>query len=81
MGNIKPGVLTAAKWTGTATGVTGAIIIALNLGLVVPGFTLFLMSSVVWTLIGWVQREMSLFVLQATFTVINIVGIYRWLDQ
>jgi hypothetical protein len=81
MVSIRPAALTAAKWTGTATGVTGAIIIALNLGLVVPGFSLFLISSLLWPLIGWVQREINLFVLQGTFSFINIVGIYRWLGS
>jgi len=69
--------LTAAKWIGTGAGVSGAIMIALNLGLVIYGFGLFLISSLLWSVIGWVQREMSLVVLQGTFTIINIVGIYR----
>jgi hypothetical protein len=79
MTGIKPAVLTAAKWIGTAAGVSGAIMIALNLGLVIYGFGLFLISSLLWTVIGWLQREMSLLVLQGTFTVINMIGIYRWL--
>jgi hypothetical protein len=29
--------------------------------------------------VGWVQRETSLVVLQATFTIIDVIGIYRWL--
>lgn len=70
--------LRIAKWIGTATGVTGAIIIAANIGLVVPGFVLFLISSVLWSAVSWAQREASLFVLQATFMVINLLGIYRW---
>lgn len=48
--------------------------------LVVYGFGLFLISSLLWSVVGWFQREMSLVVLQGTFTVINIVGIYRWLE-
>lgn len=71
--------LTTAKWIGTATGVTGAVVIALNLGMVVFGFGLFLISSILWTVAGWRQREASLVVLQGTFTVINLVGIYRWI--
>jgi hypothetical protein len=71
--------ISSAKWIGTAAGVSGAIMIALNLGLVIYGFGLFLISSLLWGLIGWLQREMSLLVLQGTFTIINIVGIYRWL--
>jgi hypothetical protein len=52
---------------------------ARNLGLVIYGFGLFLISSLLWSVIGWVQREISLLVLQGTFTIINIVGICRWL--
>jgi hypothetical protein len=33
------------KWIGTGTGVSGAIVIALDLGIVVHGFALFLLSS------------------------------------
>ncbi|MGD9924060.1 MAG: hypothetical protein AB7V13_21855 [Pseudorhodoplanes sp.] len=79
MTRITPAALTATKWIGTAAGVSGAIMIALNLGLVIYGFGLFLISSLLWSAIGWLQREMSLLVLQGTFTIINIVGIYRWL--
>ena len=71
--------LSAAKWIGTGAGVSGAIMIALNLGLVIYGFGLFLISSSLWSVIGWLQREMSLLVLQGTFTIINVVGICRWL--
>lgn len=72
-------VIRIAKWLGTATGVAGAVIIAANLGIVAYGFVLFLVSSVLWSAVSWVQREASLLVLQATFTVINVIGIYRWL--
>lgn len=72
--------LSNAKWVGAAAGVSGAILVALNLGLVVYEFGLFLISSLLWSGVGWLQREMSLVVLQGAFTVINIVGIYRWLN-
>ena len=72
-------LLLAAKWLGSARGVAGAIMIALNLGLVIYGFALFLISSVLWSAIGWLQRETSLVVLQVAFTIINVIGIYRWL--
>ena len=48
------------EWFGLAYGGAGAIIIALNLGLVIYGFGLFLISSLLWSVIGWLQREMSL---------------------
>ena len=68
----------AAKWLGAAAGVAGAAIVALNLGVAVHAFWLFLISSLLWTAVGWSQRETSLVVLQAAFTVINLVGISRW---
>jgi hypothetical protein len=71
--------LSAAKWIGTGAGVSGAIMIALNLGLVIYGFWLFLISSLLWSVIGWLQREISLVVLQGIFTIINVIAIYRWL--
>ena len=76
--NSNATTLRVAKWIGTATGVAGAVIIAANLGMVAHGFVLFLISSVLWSAVSWIQREASLLVLQATFTVINVIGIYRW---
>ncbi len=72
------GLLAPAKWIGTATGVTGAVLIALNLDVVAYGFGLFLISSLLWAWVGWMHRETSLVVLQSAFTVINVLGIFRW---
>jgi drug/metabolite transporter (DMT)-like permease len=73
-------VLTSAKWIGTTLGVAGAILIALNIGAVVYGFILFLISSLLWSAVAVVQREHSLMVLQASFSVINVVGIIQWMS-
>jgi hypothetical protein len=73
--------LSSAKWIGTIAGVAGATVIALNFGFVIYGFYLYLISSVLWSVVGWMQREASLFVLQSAFTAINILGIYRWLGH
>jgi hypothetical protein len=67
-----------AKWIGTVAGVAGAVLIALNLGLVEYGFVLFLFSSSLWLAVALIQREPSLAVLQGTFTVINVIGLWRW---
>jgi hypothetical protein len=74
-GNLSLG---AAKWLGTAAGIGGAILIALNVGAVGYGFALFLISSVLWCAIGLAQRESSLVVLQSAFTAINVLGLWRW---
>ncbi|MBM3950790.1 MAG: hypothetical protein FJ311_04985 [Rhodospirillales bacterium] len=71
--------LQPAKWIGTGAGVTGAVLVALNMGVTGYGFMLFLVSSLLWCAAGFAQRESSLVVLQGAFTAINVLGIYRWL--
>ncbi len=73
-------LLSAAKWIGTLAGVIGAVLTALNLGMA-NGFWLLLLSSILWSIVGWVQRETSLFILQAAYSIINVVGIIRWLSH
>jgi hypothetical protein len=74
----EPVALRAAKWIGAGAGISGAVLIALNLGVVGYGFVLFLASSLLWSVVGLVQREPSLVVLQGAFTAINVMGVYRW---
>ncbi len=71
-------IMNLAKWSGTGAGISGAILIALNFGVVAYGFAFFLVSSLIWLVAALVQREPSLAVLQATFTVINVIGLWRW---
>lgn len=70
--------LCIAKWTATAAGIAGAVLVALNVGLVALGFTLFLASSSLWCAAAVVQREASLAVLQGAFIAINVLGLCRW---
>jgi hypothetical protein len=55
--------------------------IALDIGVVEYGFALFLISSLLWCAVGLVQHEPSLVVLQAVFTGINILGLWRWVGH
>ena len=71
--------MTVLKWLGTAFGIAGATVIAANLPISGWGFALFLVSSVSWTIAGLRMREPSITALNATFTAINLLGIYRWL--
>lgn len=71
--------LQPVKWAGTIAGVTGAVLVALNIGVTGYGFVLFLVASLLWGAAGVVQREPSLVVLQGAFTAINVLGIYRWM--
>lgn len=71
--------LIPAKWIGTLAGIAGAILVALNMEVSGYGFLLFLASSLLWCAAGVAHRDDSLILLQATFIIINIIGIYRWL--
>lgn len=69
-----------AKWIGTAAGVIGAILVALNIGLVTYGFGFFLLSALLWTWVAWMHRETSLMILQSAFLIIDALGLYRWIE-
>lgn len=69
------------KWTATVAGIAGAVLVALNIGLVAYGFALFLASSLLWCAIAAVHREPSLMVLQGAFVAINVLGLWRWLGS
>jgi hypothetical protein len=72
-------MVSAAKWIGTITGIVGALLIAANIGAVVWGFALFLVSSTLWTTVAVIQRERSLWLLQGVYVGLNVLGIIRWL--
>lgn len=80
-GLLTPGsvAFSALKWFGTIAGVAGALILALNIPLSGWGWVLFTASSAAWTAAGLAMRDASLVVLQATFLVVDILGIWRWL--
>ena len=57
-------------------GVTGAIMLALNVGLNLPAFCIMLVQSLYWVKAMWkTEREAAM--LNATFALINVVGIVR----
>jgi hypothetical protein len=72
-------MLRSLKWTGTSTGIVGALMVAANIPASGWGFALFLLSSLSWSAAGLVMREPSLVALNLAFTAINILGIVRWL--
>lgn len=67
------------KWTGTITGISGALWLALNLPSSGWGFLLFTVSSICWVIAGRLMREASLVSLHSVYLLVNLVGIYRWL--
>ena len=78
MGN-RPYILPWLKWAGTMTGIAAASLIALNISISGWGFAVFLVSSLSWGAAAFLMGETSLLLLQGVFTIINALGIYRWL--
>lgn len=64
---------------GAVSGVLGAILLAINIPASGYGFALFLISSISLSLFALDQKLRYLLVMQVVFTVINMVGVYRWL--
>jgi len=68
------------KWLATLLGIIGAIMVSLNVpNMTRYGFLPFFISSIIWFFVAYKMKENSLIALNATFIVINILGIYRWL--
>jgi|APTNR8051073442_1049403.scaffolds.fasta_scaffold09170_5 hypothetical protein len=69
------------RWTATGCGILAAVIVSLNLGRRITGigFLIFTVSSVTWIAAGYLEDLPSLMTQNAVLTVINILGVYRWL--
>jgi nicotinamide riboside transporter PnuC len=66
------------RWTGTITGVIGAILLALNIEGSGYGFFFFLVSAAAYSYTSWVSGDLPMLVLQGTFFAIDLLGIWRW---
>ncbi len=67
------------EWTGTACGVSGALILASNLPFSPLGWVLFLFSSLLLCIHAIRIKAHGLTILQAAFICTNVLGISRWL--
>lgn len=67
------------QWAGCATGVAGALLLALNTKHSGWGFVLFLVSNTLWAAFGVLTNAPGLVATQAIFTVTSLLGICRWL--
>jgi len=66
------------EWFGSITGIIGAIWLSLNMSTSRWAYPFFLSSSLVLLLWAFLQNHEGILWQQSVFTVINIIGIYRW---
>ena len=72
-----------AGWIAPVATMMAAMMTAANLGARVTGwgFVVFTVGSICWSLIGLSTGQTNLVATNGFLTVVNIVGIWRWLGQ
>lgn len=74
---------TLAAWIAPAATMIAAIMTAINLGarLTGWGFVIFTLGSICWSWVGYSSGQNNLLASNGFLTLINIVGIWRWLGR
>lgn len=74
-------MLALVNGLATATGITAALLVALNAGPLITGigFCIFTASSIFWVIGGFMDAKASLMIQNGVLFLINIFGIYRYL--
>ncbi|WP_448502350.1 PRC-barrel domain-containing protein [Sphingomonas sp.] len=72
-----------AGWVAPAATMIAAMMTAANLGTRVTGFgfVVFTIGSVAWSLVGLTSDQTNLVVTNSFLTLVNAVGIWRWLGR
>ena len=72
-----------AGWVAPAATMIAAMMTAANLGarLTGWGFVVFTVGSICWTIIGLSSGQTNLVASNAFLTVVNLIGIWRWLGR
>ena len=75
--------LAAAQWIAPAATMIAAMMTASNLGARTTGwgFVIFTLGSLCWSLIGASTGQLSLLATNAFLTLVNLVGVWRWLGR
>jgi hypothetical protein len=64
--------------TATVTGVAAALLMALNLNLFILAYSLFITSSVLWSVYAYRNNNRQLLIMNVIFSLINLVGLVRF---
>ncbi|KVP17325.1 hypothetical protein [Burkholderia ubonensis] len=66
------------EWSGAILGLTGSLLLALNVDISGYGFVAFLISNVCWLAFGIKNRAWGLVTMQAGYSVTSLMGLYNW---
>ncbi len=72
-----------AEWVAPAATMIAATMTAANLGTRVTGwgFVVFTIGSISWCAIGSLTGQTELLVTNVFLTIVNVIGVYRWLGR
>lgn len=68
------------SWLASATGIIGALIIAMNIGVIHIGYAVFIVSSFSWIFYSIKTKQNSLLFMNIVFGIINIIGFIKYID-
>jgi hypothetical protein len=68
-------MITFVSWFGTVASIIGAFAVANAMFQI--GYVLFTLGSLSWLIVAFVRRDRSLGVLNGTFFLANLLGIYN----
>lgn len=63
------------SWVGTVTSIIGAFLVAFKF--IFVGYCFFIVGSFAWLTIGYITKNKPLIVLNATFFVANLIGLFN----
>lgn len=67
------------QWIGSALGIAGALLLAMNIQWSAYGWISFLLSNFAWILFAYRKQLWSMVVMQLVFTGTSVLGIYQWI--
>lgn len=62
-------------WVGTIASIAGSFLIAF--GMMLAGYSFFLIGSLAWLFVGFANRDYPILTLNFTFFIANIIGFIR----
>jgi uncharacterized membrane protein len=65
-------------FAGMITGVFGALLIALNIGMFLQGYILFMISSLTWVMYALRTSQKNLLILNIVFSAVNLIGLINF---
>ena len=63
------------SWFGTMVSIIGAFCVASQIILI--GYILFSLGSISWLYIGIIKKDSALYILNGTFFIANMLGLYN----